>query len=53
VTLNGKPLERSWLSHAEIVAGGKLVMTMGPIPNKFFGTSPAARVAPLTAQSSD
>jgi predicted alpha-1,2-mannosidase len=46
VTLNGKPLERSWLSHAEIVAGGKLVMTMGPTPNKSFGTAPAARIAP-------
>jgi len=42
-TLNGRPLTRSWISHAEIVAGGKLVLTMGPTPNKEFGTAPADR----------
>jgi putative alpha-1,2-mannosidase len=47
LTLNGKPLERSWISHDEILAGGKLVMTMGPNPNKSFGTEPAARMAPV------
>jgi len=31
-TLNGKPLDRSWLSHSEIVAGGRLVLTMSPNP---------------------
>ena len=33
-TLNGKPLERFWLRHAEIVAGGELVFRMGSAPNK-------------------
>jgi predicted alpha-1,2-mannosidase len=33
-TLNGKPLTRSWISNAEIVAGGRLVLVMGPQPNK-------------------
>ena len=33
-TLNGKPLERSWFTHAELVAGGELVLKMGPEPNK-------------------
>jgi predicted alpha-1,2-mannosidase len=42
-TLNGKPITRSWISQAEIAAGGKLVLTMGPVPNKNFGTSPADR----------
>jgi predicted alpha-1,2-mannosidase len=42
-TLNGKPITRSWISQAEIAAGGKLVLTMGPVPNKYFGTSPADR----------
>jgi predicted alpha-1,2-mannosidase len=33
-TLNGKPLERAWLSHAEIVAGGELHFTMSRLPVK-------------------
>ncbi len=35
--LNGKPLERSWFTHAELVAGGELVLEMGPEPNKVWG----------------
>jgi predicted alpha-1,2-mannosidase len=31
-TLNQKPLDRSWLRHAEIAAGGHLVLTMGSTP---------------------
>jgi predicted alpha-1,2-mannosidase len=42
-TLNGQPLTRSWISHAEITAGGKLVLTMGPTPNKEFGAATADR----------
>ena len=42
-TLNGKPITRSWISHDEIIAGGKLVLTMGPTPNKVFGSAPADR----------
>ncbi|MCU1323914.1 MAG: alpha,2-mannosidase [Acidobacteriaceae bacterium] len=33
VTLNGKPLERPWISHAEVVAGGELVFKMAAQPN--------------------
>jgi putative alpha-1,2-mannosidase len=29
VTLNGKPLNRAFISHEEILAGGKLVFGMG------------------------
>ncbi len=36
-TLNGKPLERSWISHAELVAGGGLVLKMGAKPNPEWG----------------
>jgi len=35
---NGKPLNRSWLRHEEIVSGGELVFVMGPSPNKNWGT---------------
>jgi predicted alpha-1,2-mannosidase len=41
--LNGQTITRSWISHAEITAGGKLVLTMGAIPNKNFGQAPADR----------
>ena len=33
-TLNGKPLERFWIRHSEILAGGELVFRMGPAPNR-------------------
>ena len=42
-TLNGRPLTRSWISHAEITTGGKLVLVMGPTPNKAFGAAAADR----------
>lgn len=36
-TLNGKPLNRSSLTHEEVVKGGELVYEMGPEPNKNWG----------------
>ncbi|HTI97946.1 MAG TPA: GH92 family glycosyl hydrolase [Dongiaceae bacterium] len=42
-TLNGKALDRTWLSHDDIAAGGTLVLVMGPQPNKSWGTAAAAR----------
>jgi predicted alpha-1,2-mannosidase len=42
-TLNGKALTRSWITHAEIVAGGELRFRMGSKPNKEWATSPADR----------
>ena len=40
-TLNGQPLTRSWITHAEITAGGELDFVMGPEPNKSWGAAPA------------
>ena len=51
-TLNGKPLERSWISHADLVAGGKLVLKMGPKPNPEWGKRPEDR-PPATSSASD
>jgi predicted alpha-1,2-mannosidase len=31
-TLDGKPLDRAWLRHSEVVAGGRLVLTMSSTP---------------------
>ena len=36
-TLNGKPYSKSYLEHADLLAGGELVFTMGSQPNRFFG----------------
>lgn len=36
--LNGKPLDRSWITHDEIMAGGKLILEMGPEPNEEWGS---------------
>ncbi|WP_022686277.1 GH92 family glycosyl hydrolase [Sphingomonas phyllosphaerae] len=43
VTLNGKPLDRSYLRDAEIRAGGELRFAMADTPNRTWGTSRAAR----------
>ncbi len=42
-TLNGKTFTHSWISQDEITAGGKLVLNMGPTPNKNWGSAPADR----------
>jgi predicted alpha-1,2-mannosidase len=42
-TLNGKDLARSWISHAEIAAGGELRFRMGSKPNKEWAAAPADR----------
>ena len=39
-TLNGKPWNKPWFSHSDIANGGKLVLTMGPLPNKQWGAAP-------------
>lgn len=41
VRLNGKPLERLWFRHAELMAGGVLELEMGPAPRRDLGTRPA------------
>ena len=38
--LNGKPWDKSWIRYKDIVNGGKLVLEMGNIPNKKWGTNP-------------
>ncbi len=36
-SLNGRPLNRSWLTHEEITGGGELVYMMGDEPDKGWG----------------
>ena len=42
-TLNGKPLDRAYLTHQEILAGGELRFAMQAEPNKTWATHPAQR----------
>ena len=44
-TLNGKPLDRCWISHAEIAAGGTLRFTMGAEPNRAWASLARGRPA--------
>jgi len=37
-SLNGRPHERSYLTHDEILEGGELVLNMGPEPNRDWGS---------------
>jgi hypothetical protein len=41
--LNGAPLTRSYLTHAEIIGGGELELTMSSMPNQDWATAPKDR----------
>ena len=43
VTLNGVPLNKTWFTHSDIINGGEIVFTMGPKPNKKWGTAPDSK----------
>lgn len=49
VTLNGKPLARSFIRHEDIMAGGELVFRMQATPNKDWGKERSARPYTQTA----
>ncbi|HEY5212848.1 MAG TPA: GH92 family glycosyl hydrolase [Acidobacteriaceae bacterium] len=38
-SLNGKPWNKPWFSHSDIVGGGHLVLNMGPLPNEKWGSA--------------
>ncbi|MGO4773952.1 GH92 family glycosyl hydrolase [Lysobacter sp. 2RAB21] len=48
-TLNGQPLNRSFLRHEEIVAGGELRFTMQAQPNKQWASDPKLRPYSMSA----
>ncbi|MFO7692012.1 MAG: GH92 family glycosyl hydrolase [Vicinamibacterales bacterium] len=47
-TLNGKPIDRCWISHADIAAGGTLRLAMGAEPNPAWASSPEAAPPSMT-----
>jgi predicted alpha-1,2-mannosidase len=48
VTLNGRPLDRSVITHEQILAGGELAFTMSAEPNRTWATTPDARPFSMT-----
>ena len=38
--LNEKPLDRLWITHADVLAGGTLSMSLSDTPNTVLGTDP-------------
>ncbi|MEW2546884.1 GH92 family glycosyl hydrolase [Streptomyces sp. NPDC047002] len=38
--LNGRVLDRAWITHEEIVSGGRLTLVMGAEPDKEWGSDP-------------
>lgn len=50
VSLNGKPLDRSYLRHEEIMRGGELRFVMGPKPNMKWAVAPLSRPFSMTAR---
>ena len=38
-TLNGKPCNKPWFSHTDLISGGKLVLQMGSKANKNWGSA--------------
>ncbi|QRK12894.1 GH92 family glycosyl hydrolase [Archangium violaceum] len=51
VTLNGKPLERGYVRHEELLAGGELRFVMQAKPNKTWATKPGSRPYSLSPYS--
>ncbi len=39
-TLNGKPLNKPWFTHTDLLKGGVLTLQMGDRPNKTWGSKP-------------
>lgn len=48
VRLNGKPYNKTYISHVTLLEGGTLSFTMGPRPNKQFGSTPDSWPASVT-----
>ena len=49
-SLDGKPLDRPWFTHADLLRGGTLTLEMGASPNKQWGSDPTAMPPTLPPQ---
>lgn len=50
-TLNGRPLDRPWINHRDIVAGGTLRFVMGPQPSRWGADGVNALGSPVPGSS--
>ena len=48
VMLNGKPWNKTYITHEDIMNGGELIFNMGSKPGKKWGTAPESRPYSLT-----
>ena len=48
--LDGKPLDRPWFTHADLVGGGTLELTMGDRPNEAWGAAPGAEPPSMSSE---
>jgi putative alpha-1,2-mannosidase len=39
-TLDGQRLSQPWIDHAQVVAGGRLVLDLGPAPSSWGAATP-------------
>jgi predicted alpha-1,2-mannosidase len=51
VKLNGESINRTWISHDELVNGGKVIFEMGREPNKNWGTGDNSAPKSMTADT--
>ncbi len=53
VRLNGEPYEKTYILHDDVVAGGTLVLEMGPEPNASWGVAAESRPPSLLSTDKD
>ncbi|WP_285009490.1 GH92 family glycosyl hydrolase [Pedobacter faecalis] len=48
-TLNGTALNKPWVDNADLIKGGRMVLVMGPRPNKNWGSKPGDAAPSMSA----
>jgi predicted alpha-1,2-mannosidase len=51
--LGGEPLDRPWMTHAELAYAGRLSFVMGPVANEDWGSAPSAAPPSLSTHGLD
>jgi predicted alpha-1,2-mannosidase len=52
-SLDGKPLNKPWFYHSELIDGGNLILKMGPKPNFKWGSNPEDAPPSMSSLLSD
>ena len=51
VAINGKPLNKPWFYHRQLIAGGNLLLKLGPKPNKQWSSQPDNAPPSMSSES--